>query len=229
MVLKKKNKREIPPLCLANREEGTSLFLFDGKKTLVSYTPKKRKVVLLLSSMHRDDKVDEESGKPEIILTYNMTKGGTDTFDKLCNSYTVARTTNRWPMRFWCAILDQAGINSLVLLSMADPTWKENPKNNRRQFLRDLAVQLCKNHQERRLTCPTLQLGVKSMICKVLKRDLSSVNPPQSSNASLERSKRKRCFLCKPKDRKTKNHCSKCSSPFCDEHRTTSCEDEIKK
>lgn len=39
----KKNKAQIPPVCLSKREAGSSLFFFDGKKTLVSYTQKKKK------------------------------------------------------------------------------------------------------------------------------------------------------------------------------------------
>ena len=75
----RKNKRHIPPefLDLRNRDENTSLFGFGDKCTLVSYIPKKKKNVLILSTLHNDDKIDEETGtarKPEIVTFYNATK-----------------------------------------------------------------------------------------------------------------------------------------------------------
>ncbi|KAB0804673.1 hypothetical protein PPYR_01643, partial [Photinus pyralis] len=60
--------------------------------------PKRSKNVLLMSSFHHDDQVDTNTGKPDIILDYNATKGGVDTVDKLCSTYNCARNTRRWPM-----------------------------------------------------------------------------------------------------------------------------------
>jgi hypothetical protein len=43
--------------------------------TMVSYVPKKGKVVLLVSTMHNGDKIDETTQqltKPEIITTYKF-------------------------------------------------------------------------------------------------------------------------------------------------------------
>ena len=45
---------------------------------MVSYIPKKGKVVLLLSSMHDKKEVDERSGKHMMILDYNKTKAAVD-------------------------------------------------------------------------------------------------------------------------------------------------------
>ena len=58
----RKNKRQIPPefLNLRGREEKTSLFGFEDNCTLVSYIPKKKNV-LVLSTRHNDDKIDEET------------------------------------------------------------------------------------------------------------------------------------------------------------------------
>ena len=55
------------------------MFGFQKHATLVSFTPKKNKSVVLLSTMHRDAAVDAETKKPEIIYFYNSTKGGIDT------------------------------------------------------------------------------------------------------------------------------------------------------
>ena len=80
----RKNKRHIPPelLDFQNRDENTSLFGFRDNCTLVSYITKKKKNALILSTLHNDDKIDEETGtarKPEIVIFYNATKGGVDT------------------------------------------------------------------------------------------------------------------------------------------------------
>jgi hypothetical protein len=50
----------------------------------MSFVPKWNKAVILVSSMHDSRVMDEATQKPEIILDYNMTKGGVDTCDKMC-------------------------------------------------------------------------------------------------------------------------------------------------
>ncbi|CAF1271559.1 unnamed protein product, partial [Didymodactylos carnosus] len=82
-----KNKPEIPIELQSNknRDVGSSIFGFSDNLTLVSYVPKKNKAVLLLSSMHHDNKVDTGTGKPNIVLDYNKTKGAVDTIDEMCH------------------------------------------------------------------------------------------------------------------------------------------------
>ncbi|KAJ8970981.1 hypothetical protein NQ317_003852 [Molorchus minor] len=53
---------------------GASMFGFTRNLTIVSYIPKRKKNVLLISSLHHDDEVDQNLGKPQIILDYNSTK-----------------------------------------------------------------------------------------------------------------------------------------------------------
>ncbi len=80
------NKPELPPalLSMKNRARLSSMFAFTDTHTLVSYCPRKNKNVLLMSTFHRDDKVnDKDHKKPEIILDYNHTKGGVDNLDKV--------------------------------------------------------------------------------------------------------------------------------------------------
>lgn len=124
----RKNKREIPPSFLVGKDPGVSRFAFDENKTLVSFTPKKNKVVLLMSTNHYSDAIDAQTGKPEIILDYNDTKGGTDTFDKLCHTYTTSRSTRRWPMRVFCGMLDHSGINAMVLFTLTNQDKKMKKK-----------------------------------------------------------------------------------------------------
>ena len=59
----RKNKRKIHTAFNSGRDRDkyTSLFDFQEKCTLF-YMPKKNKLVLLLSSMYNDDKIDESTG-----------------------------------------------------------------------------------------------------------------------------------------------------------------------
>lgn len=92
----RKNKTEIPANFKNVPPEGSnSQFCYKDGMTLVSYNPKKNKIVLLLSSLHSVGKMDESQNKPEIVLFYNKTKGGTDSFDKKCHDYTTTRKTAR--------------------------------------------------------------------------------------------------------------------------------------
>jgi hypothetical protein len=77
------NKPEIPIEFHSNksREVGSSLFGFQDYLALVSFVPKQNKAVLLLSLTHHDNLVDQKSGKSNIILDYNKTKGAVDTVE----------------------------------------------------------------------------------------------------------------------------------------------------
>jgi hypothetical protein len=93
----KNNKKEIPVEFLPNKNEEVNLSMFGFQKqvTLISFTPKKNKSVVLLSTMHSDASVDTETKKPEVIHFYNYTKGGVDTVNQLCGNYSVSRRTCR--------------------------------------------------------------------------------------------------------------------------------------
>lgn len=84
----KKNKAEIPPAFsnAQDREILSSIFGFQKKCTLVSYTciPKKNTVVLLISTMHHNGKKDSgDAKKPEMIIDYNRSKCSVDVVDEL--------------------------------------------------------------------------------------------------------------------------------------------------
>ncbi|KAG8231226.1 hypothetical protein J437_LFUL005900, partial [Ladona fulva] len=80
----RKNKKEIPTEFLPKRDRvvRSSIFGFTKDITLVSYVPVRNRAVILISTMHHDNKIDESTKnlqKPEIITTYNKTKSGVDT------------------------------------------------------------------------------------------------------------------------------------------------------
>ncbi len=82
----RKNKPELPPILLQVRQRAvhTSLFAFHQIADLVSYIPKARKNVILLSTRHREPAVaDDKKRKPQIIQDYNQWKAGVDTLDQV--------------------------------------------------------------------------------------------------------------------------------------------------
>ncbi|GBP83378.1 PiggyBac transposable element-derived protein 4 [Eumeta japonica] len=92
------NKACLPTLFKARREEKSSMFGFQKDITIVSYIPKPRKCVHMMSSLHHDDEIDPESGtqrKPSIITFYDSTKSGVDVVDKLSRTYDVSRNSKR--------------------------------------------------------------------------------------------------------------------------------------
>lgn len=79
----RKKRPELPPALLTTRGF-SSPFVFTEKHTLISYWPKKRKNVLVMSPRHSNAGVsDREDKKPTIILDYNKAKGGVDILDQV--------------------------------------------------------------------------------------------------------------------------------------------------
>lgn len=123
---------------------------------MVSFTPKKNKKVLLLSSMHQEGVVNEETGKPEVIEFYNVTKGGVDVLDKLCHDKTTKRKTRRWPLCFYFGVLDMAAVNSYVLVKWNTDLDKFSSQAHN-TFLKNLALALTASMMDRRLQNPRIK------------------------------------------------------------------------
>ncbi|KAF4514013.1 UNVERIFIED_CONTAM: hypothetical protein B566_EDAN018641, partial [Ephemera danica] len=141
----KKNKTFLPEEFKPNRRRplASSVFGFTYDTTIVSYVPSIGKSVALLSTTHHDSKIDAETGKPEIIMDYNATKGGVDTLDQMAHTYTSKRSVKRWPMAVFYNLLDLCGIAAYVIWTIMYPDWKRTQKNFRRRlFLYDVACNL---------------------------------------------------------------------------------------
>jgi len=115
----KKNKPHLPSQLVdikyKNRPLGSSAFVFKTDMTAVSYVPKKNKIVTLVSTLHDDDVISPRSGKPEIILNYNQTKGAVDAFDQMCERNNCARKTNRWNVCIFYEMMNIACTNAYVI------------------------------------------------------------------------------------------------------------------
>lgn len=219
----RKNKPQIPSEFLKIvRPPHSSMFGFTEEMTLVSYIPKKNKNVLLLSTMHHDDAIDDSTGeahKPEMITDYNRTKGGVDSVDQLCSSYNVARSTRRWPMTVFYGLLNVAALNAYIVYrsNSVDPV---NKYTGRRKFLKDLSRQLIEPYMIQRVSCPHLSRETRRQAAR-----LSGV-PFQEAVQNVA-NRRGRCVHCK--DRKTKYSCELCKKYLCLEHSKQVCEDCVQK
>lgn len=218
----RQNRRDIPQEFLPNRRRPieSSLFGFDQELTLVSYVPKKNKAVLLLSSMHHDNRVDPNNhGKPDIVLFYNDTKSGVDNLDHLVRIYSCKRKTNRWPLTLFFNMLDCAGVAAYNIWLQKFPDWNRGKHNKRRLFLKELGRALVQQHIERRLENPrALQRGVRAALSAI------GIEIQPAQVAGPNRQERKRCAFCtRERDRKTPIVCVNCQMHCCPEHQIVIC------
>lgn len=214
------NSRQLPQKLtyIRDREVKSSTFAFNQDMTAVSYVPKKSKNVLIVSSMHQDDKIDESTGdamKPEMITFYNQTKSGVDAVDRMASSYNVARNTRRWPMALFYGILNVGAINAAVVYRANQPDGRFS--KSRRLFLKDLGTELLQNNLRRRAYASNLPRHVRQSAIR-----LSGVTPAEDAPSPLP-NKRGWCKYC-PR-RKTRQHCKICKSWLCVTHITACCQD----
>lgn len=66
-----------------SQEMFSSLFNYHENIIICSYVPKKRKTVILLSTMYHNDSASGLKEKYEMIYFYNKKKSGVDIMDKL--------------------------------------------------------------------------------------------------------------------------------------------------
>lgn len=219
----RKNKGEIPEsfLDLTGREKNTAMFAYDGPLTLLSYCPPKstkKKVVIMLSTLHDSPDNNNEVELPEIVHFYNKTKGGVDVFDAMSKKYSVLRKTKRWPMCIFYGLLNGIGINTWVLYKCSKAPNKPDIKF-RRTFLKELGLNLIEEHLKERVQKPTLRRDIRESIAAILKEPMP-VDPPGSKEHSQGR-----CGFCpRKRDRKSKTRCAKCKIPICLDHQVKICQ-----
>ncbi|KAL4154028.1 hypothetical protein QTP88_001861 [Uroleucon formosanum] len=214
----KKNKTDIPPGFLPNpkRKVKSSLFGYQDECTLVSYVPKKNKVVILLSTMHDGpDDINEETGKPEIIHDYNKTKSGIDTVDQKCSVASTAGNTRRWPLALFFRFLDITGVNSHILYVANNISMYNYRKFRRLPFLQRLATNLLEEHLKERAKVKGLPKDVQYFLAKYKNENVCSV----TQGENLPRSGA--CHACgTSKNNKTTVRCSLCTRFVCKKYCT---------
>ncbi|KRZ01727.1 PiggyBac transposable element-derived protein 4 [Trichinella zimbabwensis] len=124
---------------IKKRAVHSSKFVFTEQCTAVSYIPKKHRMVLVLSTMHKDASLSTVKGcKPEMSLDYNASKGGVDNMDKMLASYTSQRMTAKWPLVVFYNIIDVSANNGYLLWTHCNPEWNASKMYRRRLYLEEL-------------------------------------------------------------------------------------------
>lgn len=230
----RKNKPYIPKEMAANksREEYSTLFGFHERNIAIcSYVPKKKKAVILLSTMHSDTSVsNDEKKKPDMITYYNKYKAGVDTMDQMVGRYTTHRRTQRWPLAMFFNILDVAALAAYIVYFENNNMIKKKT-HQRRIFLRQLSEELCKPIIEDRSSNKQIMRhhATKNAIEDMLGIYLGPVPTAEKEDAPRDSTGRLKvtgsCHLCYrltiKRRRKTRKSCAKCENPVCDEHSST--------
>ncbi|KAG8236110.1 hypothetical protein J437_LFUL000472 [Ladona fulva] len=210
----RKNKAELP--CLSRKEAlHSSKFYFTRDTAVVSYTPKKNKNFVLISTMHNSKEISNRvDKKPKMILDYNSTKGAVDTLDQFIATYTYRRKTNRWPVTVFYNAVDTTEYNAFVLWIEINPNWNKK----RRIFLEELGKLLVTPYIEGIKRLPRNEPAM------AIVRKIQAAEPAQSPSSSKQASKRARCKFCPSKcDNKTHVSCSNCGKHVCKVHVTYYC------
>lgn len=190
------------------------MFGFGDKMTLTSYVPKRR-VVLLIPSMHHSAAVNDQTKKPEIIEFYNSTKGGIEALDEKCSTYNCKGHSRRWPLTIFFTISNISLVNAFVVYS----ALCENPEKTTFNFTKALAWQLVIPELENRITNKHLPRRLQQTISSLLQKDV-----PEEPKAEL--TSRVRCAKCPhTEDRKTKTTYISCKLPVCGKCAKLICED----
>lgn len=216
--LMKKTKKEIPREFIASRRRDiySTIFGYRDDATLLSYSPKKRKCVVLLSTMENNDDVTTSDGKrpPDIIDFHDATKGAVCASEEMAACYTTCRITNRWPMVVFFSMLNTAAINArVILLSTNDPPLQFK---SRREFLKNLGLSLVADLVRFRSSSETLPRNLR-MECAEL------CGEPPSKKIAIK--SKGRCSLCpRSKDKKTKVVCFYCMRLICGSHQRPVCQ-----
>ena len=144
----RKIRREIPKQI--KDVEGLPLYssrLFISEETgnsLLLYITKKNKYVLLLSNIHSNITILENTKKlkPTIILDYNAHKSGVDKLDQQLKEYRIYRINRRWPGVLFFYFVNFATFASRVIFCLKFPNDPIVRAKNRREFMYILGKQL---------------------------------------------------------------------------------------
>ncbi|UYV75310.1 hypothetical protein LAZ67_12003455 [Cordylochernes scorpioides] len=205
----KRNERKSPQ-SLSSAE----CFGFQNEMTLLSYKPKENKVVLMLSTLHHNANIDDSTGeleKPEMIMFYNMTKGGVDMMDEMRATYNCAMNSRRWPMVIFYSLLNIGAINSQIIYFANGNASKVK---SGRHFLKTLSLDLIEEMVKVRTVSGRMPCEIKEKASDIF----NLLEPGPSKKPKI--GERHRCKKCQKekKDRKTIQYCQYCFAFLCKEH-----------
>jgi len=229
----KKNKSYIPQeMAPSNsRQVFSTVYGFQNNVTICSYVPKKKKAVILLSTMHHTIATSGEKEKPEIVHFYNKTKSGVDVMDHLLGQYSTQRKTNRWPLALFYNIVDIAALAAYLVYTANNYMIKKR-SNARSIFLRQLGEELSLPMiQDRSQNIQVMRhfssrTGIECMLQKSTVIADETAVASTSRVAEKDKTGRKKvvgsCYICYNKQirkrRKTRKNCAECCKPICNEH-----------
>ena len=197
-------------------------FSKNERMVISSYVPKKRKAVIMLSSLHYSKDTDQTPPfKPNMIIDYNKSKSGVDSLDQVVKNYSCRRSSSRWPLQIFYWILDVAAYNASVCYMQENPTIFQGSQK-RRKFLLQLSEELVLPQIKRRSQSEGYQKLHKDCRIKIQ----AFVPNPASVIPANVTGKRKRCSICPTRTgKKTSNTCTHCHISVCNEHANIVCND----
>ena len=144
----RKNRRELSSEIVQNStSQHDSKFFWqdEAKACCVSYQCKKRKNVILLSTMHSSPSVSNqnEKRKPVIVEFYDSNKTGVDIHDRMNRQYSTLSASRRWPLAIWSNILNIGAINAWIIFKKLT-----NSSISRRDFILQLVENLRQKHAD---------------------------------------------------------------------------------
>ena len=176
-----------------------------------------------IPSMHHTSKVDEYTGKPEIIQFYNSTKSGVESLDQECTNYTTSHGTRRWSMAVFFALLDVAGVNISVLVN---ENSNQEKSISRREILMSFSMALVQSFCTIRSSNKVLPRERCRLTCQVAEIPFAENQYTEEQHSAA---KRARCDIRpREKDRKSTLRYAICKNSVCKEHALTVCSSCIK-
>ena len=96
------SRRELPKLAKIAKDkmECFSTIVYKSNNcTLTIYKTKPNKKVIILSTKHKNVKINNDRKRiPETVAYYNKTKFGVDVTDQMARKYSVKSKSYRWPV-----------------------------------------------------------------------------------------------------------------------------------
>ncbi|KAF6198570.1 hypothetical protein GE061_008318 [Apolygus lucorum] len=185
----KTNKKELPAffsdMNYKHRKSGSSIVLYAGDVMAVSYKPCNNTGLLsLVSTCHKGQALKNGSGKPQVVLDYEATRGAVEAFLGNCNKMTTNRKTFRWPLTIFYHMIDMAIQNSYVVYYHNFLAKRLDPKQralSKLDFALTLVRQMSDAWMRSRLETPIMS-SLKSMI----RRSLNIPRRPEDASDNDE-------------------------------------------